>query len=42
MDTFITDYNKTEEQVNKLRTLLNESQAIKRANPSSNTAAKEY
>lgn len=42
MDTFNIDFNKADEQVNKLRTLLNECQAIKRSNPSTNTAAKEY
>jgi|DEB19_MinimDraft_2_1074335.scaffolds.fasta_scaffold1110782_1 hypothetical protein len=42
MDTFNIDFNKTEDLVNKLRGLLNECQAIKRTNPASNTAAKEY
>lgn len=42
MDTFNIDFNKTEELVNKLVGLLDEIRAIKKTNPSSNTAAKEY
>lgn len=42
MDTFNIDFNKTEELVNKLAGLLDEVRGLKKANPSSNTAAKEY
>ena len=42
MDTFNIDFNKTEELVNKLSSLLDEVRGMKKVNPSSNTAAKEY
>lgn len=42
MDTFNIEFNKTEELVNKLAGLLDEVRGLKKANPSSNTAAKEY